>query len=221
MIVWLVLFLLIIGISFLLAFRSMKDYHEIPQKSKLEYSLYLIRKSSSLSATLLQSIRESLAKRGLVISLERLFKGTESALCIFGPKEILTGYSDLLSLLEIEDYSGDFNGEDTTVWEVNSKAIDNPFADFPNFSNGELFAWQVILSGKLVQIRAGMRSSEPARRKEIEGKFSKLPRPFSNSQMIDFYKERSMDRETAKEISHPKLLAQFLLPQLHPEAHSG
>lgn len=205
MIVWFTLFLIVIVISFLLALMSMRDYAEIPRKSSVEYSLFLIR-SPSLNQELLSTFQQKSAEKGLLFSFERLFKGSESALCIFGPKEILGQFNEILDLLELEDYSSDFSNHNTTVWEVNSKAIEDPFADFPKLLSGELFAWQVIMSGKFAQIRAGMRSSEHARRKEFEGKFNKLPRPFSNSQMIDFYKQRSMDRETAKELSLFKLL---------------
>lgn len=208
MIVWLVLFLLVIGISFLLAFRSMKEYHEIPQKSNLEYSLFLIRQPQVLTEHLLQEIVASLSKGGLVVSFERLFKGRESALCVFGPKEVLNSIA-ALNLLELEDYSSDFNTENTTVWEVDFRAVDNPFSDLPQLEDGEQFCWQVLLSGKHIQIRAAVFSKDPKRRKELV--FSKLPRPFSNSQMIEFYKTRSIDKETTKELSHLKLLDLLLL----------
>lgn len=208
MIVWLALFLLVIGISFLLAFRSMKDYHEIPQKSNLEYSLFLIRQPQVLTEHLLQEIVASLSKGGLVVSFERLFKGRESALCVFGPKEVLGSYA-ALNLLELEDYSANFNTENTTVWEVDFKAVDNPFSDLPQLEADEKFCWQVLLSGKHIQIRAAVFSKDPKKRLELV--FSKLPRPFSNSQMIEFYKTRSIDKETTKESNHLKLLDLLLL----------
>lgn len=212
MIVWLILFLLVVGISFLLAFMSMKDYHEIPQKSNLEYALFLIRQPSLINAELLQSIRETLAKKGLVISLERLFKGSESALCIFAPKEILVNYPGL-NLLEIEDYSSDFNNENSIVWEVESGNLNNLFGDLPELSMNELFSCQVIISGKQIQIRAGIFARDLARRQQFI--IGKLPRPFSNDQMIGFLQKRVMDKETAKSLSL-KLLAQFLLLQPRP-----
>ncbi|EKD84968.1 MAG: hypothetical protein ACD_38C00123G0003, partial [uncultured bacterium] len=89
MILWLILFLLIIGISFILAFRSMKDYQEIPKASKVEYGLFLIRRTDSFDAGVLGSIGKFMLDNSLIISLERLFKGNKAALTIFGPKEIL------------------------------------------------------------------------------------------------------------------------------------
>lgn len=208
MIVWLILFLLVIGISFLLAFRSMKDYHEIPHKSDLEYALFLIRSPTNLNPEFLQTFQQKSAKKGLIISFERLFKGSESALCVFGPKEVLRSIAGL-NLLELEDYSSDFNTDNTSVWEVDFKAVDNPFSDLPELGPDEKFCWQVLLSGKHIQIRAAVFSKDPKKRLELV--FSKLPRPFSNSQMIEFYKTRSVDKETTKELSHLKLLDLLLL----------
>ena len=202
MIVWLILFLLVIGISFLLAFRSMKEYHEIPHKSDLEYALFLIRSPTNLNPEFLQTFQQKSAKKGLIISFERLFKGSESALCVFGPKEVLGSYA-ALNLLELEDYSSDFNTENTTVWEVDFKAVDNPFS-VPQLRSDEKFCWQVLLSGKHIQARAAVFSKDPKKRLELV--FSKLPRPFSNSQMIEFYKARSIDKETTKELGSLKLL---------------
>lgn len=207
MIVWLILFLLVIGISFLLSLRSMKDFAEIPQKSKLEYSLYLIRKSSNLSVALLQSIHDDLTKKGLVVSLERLFKGSESALCIFGPQKILSNYLDRLDLMELLDYTANFNTENTTVWEVDFKRIDNPFSNLPQLGPDEKFCWQVLLSGKHVQIRAAVFSNDPKRRKELV--FSKLPRPFSNDVLLELYKQRSMDKVGAGEFNAEAFLRLF------------
>ena len=58
MTLWIILFLLSVGISFVLALRSMRDYQEIPQKSDLDYGLFLIRRLDNFDAKLLDSMRE-------------------------------------------------------------------------------------------------------------------------------------------------------------------
>lgn len=187
----------------------MKDFTEIPQKSKLEYSLFLIRKSSNLTVSLLQSIHDDLIKEGLIVSLERLFKGSESALCIFGPKKILANYSDKLDLMELEDYSTSFHTENTTVWEIDSQKIENPFSGLPQLGPNEQFCWQVLVSGKHIQIRAAILANDPKRRKEFVR--NKLPRPFSNNVMLKLYHQRSMDQESSREFNAEILLNSFRL----------
>lgn len=193
----------------------MKDFAEIPQNSRLEYSLFLIRKSSNLTASALQSIHGDLTKEGLVASLERLFKGSESALCIFGPKKILTNYLDQLDLMELEDYTNSLQATDTTIWEVGVKGDQVDLKNLPKLEIDELFLWQVLFFGKRIQIRAGVSSKKPERRKELisalqnlaEGKLVKLPRPFSNDVMLSSYKQRSMDKESSREFSAEMLLS--------------
>src|SRR3989338_5569825 len=109
MILWLALFILVIAISFILALGSMREYQEIPLKSKEEYGLFLIRNIVNLDAALLESLREHIAKDGLLLSIERLFRGQKAALTIFGPKRILENFKAELSLLELDDYSLNLN----------------------------------------------------------------------------------------------------------------
>ena len=202
MILWLALFLLIVAISFLLSLRSMKDFAEVPQNSKLEYSLFLIRKSPNLTVSLLQSIHDDLASKNLIASIERLFKGSESALCLFGPKEMLENYLSALDLVELEDYTQTLTSSDTTVWEVGGRGV-QPFKNFPSLEVDELFMWQILFLGKHMQIRAGVSSKQSERRRLLakdlqslaEGKLVKLPRPFSNDVMLEAYKQRSIDKE--------------------------
>ncbi|OGE27835.1 hypothetical protein A2867_01925 [Candidatus Daviesbacteria bacterium RIFCSPHIGHO2_01_FULL_40_11] len=220
MILWLILFLLIIGISFILAFRSMKDYQEIPKASKVEYGLFLIRRTDSFDAGVLGSIGKFMLDNSLIISLERLFKGNKAALTIFGPKEILNRFSASLSLLELEDYILDCQTEDLSIWEVGVKENTGPnlddqnniFANLSQMGDEDQFFWQVILGSRKekdnisfqTQIRAVVYSKDPSRKKILTsllqglklGKLAKIPKPFSTEQMMDFFRSRSLSKDS-------------------------
>ncbi len=157
MILWLALFALVVAISFVLALQSMHDYHEFPQYSGSDYGLFLIRNTAGLTTSVLDSIHNRILQNGLIVSLERLFKGTQSALVIFGPKEILTNFSSQLNLLELEDYTH-VDREHVSAWEVGVKAsqfppdqaqkIDSFFDSFPMLSEAEQFWWQLTLQAQ-------------------------------------------------------------------------
>lgn len=212
MIVWLILFLIVIGISFILAYRSMKDYLEVPHQSKAGYGLFLVRQISAFNLGFLESMYEHLLKEGLIVSLERLFKGGKSALTIFGPKNILNNYRNQLDLLELEDYAEGIDSKDYFAWEVGLKEGDSHiqnigslFRDLPPLVGEEQFWCQMTLlpkqgksGGRLFQsqIRAVIFSKEPIRRKELRDAlqtirgFSRVPTPFSNDQILTFYQQR-------------------------------
>lgn len=213
MIVWLILFLMVVGISFILAYRSMKDYLEVPQKSKAGYGLFLVRQTQAFTLGFLESIHEHLLKEGLIVSLERLFKGGKSALTIFGPKNMLEGYLPQLDLLELEDYAEGIDSKDYFAWEVGLKEGDSHiqnigslFGDLPTLRGEEQFWCQMTLLPKQgkssglfqSQIRAVIFCQEPTRKKELKealqtlGGFSRVPRPFSNDQILTFYQQRAM-----------------------------
>lgn len=145
MIIWLVLFVIIIFISFILAYLSMRDYQEVPEK-KLQYSTFLIQNPDNFKAEVLDNLHQ-LIKRGETISLERLFKGDKSALVIFGPKEILQQFSNL-NLLELEDYTA-VKIEDLAAWELTLKnhqeVVSYIFNQMPSLETQEQFWWQIVL----------------------------------------------------------------------------
>ncbi len=229
MILWLALFFIVIAISFVLALQSMKDYQEIPLKSKEDYALFLIRNTENLTAPVLASIREHIVKDGLIISFERLFKGKRMALTIFGPKRILEKFADSLALLELEDYSLNLNTADVHLWEMGSKSKDlkepvspDIFKNLPSLGDEEQFLWQVVLgaSGNKTpefqsQIRAAVYSKDPARRMDLvplfqnmaTGELVKVPKPFSHEQMMSFYRLRSLGKDS----DGPLLLPEKLL----------
>lgn len=220
MIAVIVLFLLIIGISFLLAFQSMRDYQKIPKKVAGEYSLFLVRKPENFNADILNSIQKQIFTDDSIISIERLFKGSQSALTVFGPREALNNYGSDLSLLELEDYTLNLDFNNLTVWEVGlrgsnktNQEFSDIFSNLPVFSEDDQFFWQVILSPKKdkedlmfqTQIRAVLYSTDPVKRKSLgeslqtygESGLVKVPRPYSVEQMMSFYKLRSLSKETS------------------------
>ncbi len=210
MIIWAILFLLIISISFVLAYRSMIDYQEIPQRQEENYGLYLVRASQELTGKVLDSVRSKLSSHMGVVSLERLFKDRKTVLCIFGPKNILEDLSWELQLLELEDYTAKVVSGNMDIWEVgikgNGKAenIDNIFKDLPKLYGKDQFFWQIVMGNKRVQIRAAIFSESIERRKMFANWFGelapevivKVPRPFSTGQMLDFYRLRSLGADS-------------------------
>lgn len=212
MILWLILFLLVVGISLILAYRSMKDYQELPQKSKVEYGLFLIRQLDNFDIKFLDSIRLLAMKQDLIISLERLFKGGQAVIAIFGPKIILDQFIDRLNLLELEDYAESLDCQEMGVWEMGVKDagkfnpvnLNNIFVSLPMLDDGEQFFWQVVLGRNQTQIRAAFLTKDPHRKKILipllqslgAGELVKIPKPFSAEQMVDFYRLRSLSKDS-------------------------
>lgn len=207
MILWLALFLLVVAISFVLAYQSISDFQDIPGQKDEEYSLFLVRLFSGLTAEILNSIHQDIVKEGLIISLERLFKGRKSALVIFGPRQVLLKYAHLLNLLELEDYTN-VDREFVQAWEVDMKNVNRAYFDL-SLSEDEQVWWQLTLKAKkmefISQIRASVFAKDPSRRKDLSEAlknargFAKIPKPFSSSQIFDFYHQRSL---TLKDAQH-------------------
>lgn len=237
MILWLVLFALVIAISFILAFQSMRDYQESPKHSTVEYGLYLVRNTSGLTTYILDLIHDQIVKKGLLFSLERLFKGGKSALVIYGPKSTLSDISDKLSLLELEDYT-EIDKEQVMAWEMGVKKpslteeriqnIDNFFNDFPLLSDTEQFWWQLVLQANnkkerglfTGQIRAVVYCEDLGKRKKLSDTlqnlppkhFMKVPKPFTSGQILEFYQMRVLDKsETNPSLTSDEVLKLSLL----------
>ena len=199
MILWLVLFFLIVTTSFVLALFSMRDFQEIP-RGRGEYGLFLIRKPSELKADVLDLIHTNILDEGLIISLERLFKGKKSTLVIFGPKKVLDSLKQL-DLLELEDYA-EVKEENLSVWEV-SPTIKSFFKDLPMFHEEEEFWWQLVLQAKKdeknmkffqSQIRAVVYSTDPKKRLDLSLGIQNLD--LGRLTNLDFYQQRSFVRNS-------------------------
>lgn len=218
-VLWVALFLLVVGISFVLAYQSMKDYSEIPAQSEEEYGLFLIRQIDKFDIKFLDSIHELILKHGLIVSIERLFKGSQAALTIFGPKKILAQFSETLNLLELEDYTLSIDDKDIVIWEIGAKnlkeinleEVDNVFSNLPKLDTEDQFFWQIVVGGGRseefpfhTQIRAAIYSKDLLRRKALISLFQnlkfdglvKFPRPYSTEQMMSFYQSRALSQDS-------------------------
>lgn len=224
MILWIALFLLIVAISFVLAFQSMRNYQEPARvKPKEESALYLIRNLNNLNGKLLESLRGHISSAGLAVSIERLFKGRKAALTIFGPKRIIEKFKAELDLLELEDYTLGLSGEDLHMWEVGARNpkkhnLSGIFSKFPSLGEEDQFFWQIVLGAKngrepvfASQIRAAVFSKDPVRRKQLAPLFQnlseelvKIPQSFPPLQQLSFYKQRSLGKESFGPVLNPE-----------------
>lgn len=105
--IWIVLFFIIILVSAVLAFRSMKDYEEFPGSENIN-SLFFVANSQNFTENSLKKLHKAFLNSKQFFSLERLNKGQERVLVIFGPREIPEILPEL-KLVEIEDYLADPN----------------------------------------------------------------------------------------------------------------
>lgn len=161
MILWFLLFLLVVAISFVLAYQSMKDYHEVPEKLSNDYGLFLIRNIPALNFSLLNTLHDHLSKKGLLVSIERLFKGNQSAIVVYGPKSVLQDFTSQLNLLELEDYT-QTEVHNSYAWEVgikdknlfHSQHLSLFFKDLPPLEDQEQFWWQLVLQPQKSQVSA-------------------------------------------------------------------
>lgn len=230
MTLWFILFGLVVAASFVLALRSMADFEEIPEDKKDEYGLFLIRHPSALNLSLLDSIHEQILRQDLIVSFERLIKDRETALVIFGPKEVLSHFANVLNLLELEDYTRNLNGQ-ISAWEMGVKkphqemVMENPFADFPPLEKDAQFWWQIVLLAKKdgedryfegqVRVVASGKGASNLQNLKL-GDLIKVPKPFTSEQIWEFYRKRSFFRSKHNlRIKFPLLLPLLQLP-LHP-----
>lgn len=119
--IWIVAFFIIILVSAVLAFRSMKDYEEFPENENLN-SLFFVGNASAFTEQSLDKLYNAFISGKRFFSVERLNKGKERALVIFGPREIAEILPEL-KLVEIEDYLADPNLPDQT--NIDKKASVN------------------------------------------------------------------------------------------------
>ncbi len=223
MIFWIILFAVIVFISFLLALRSMADFEESPTEKKHQYSLYLIRNSQFLNKAILDSVHKLILKDGLLISLERLIKGGESALVVYGPQEILRNF-EVLNLLELEDYTG-IDPATLQAWEIGVRkqekieSIDSFFKSLPRLSGNEQLWWQLVLKAENSpgenkffqgQIRLVTSSVLSEIKNPTANGLTKVPKPFTKEQVIGFYQKRSFIQNKYNPILGSKAVLELL-----------
>lgn len=120
-VIWIALFFIIILISCVLAFRSMRDYEEFPESSGLN-SVFFIGNTANFTVETLNKLHKFLLNDKQFFSLERLYRGKERALVIFGPGDLKVHLPEL-NLVELEDY---IDGEGVSVnqsltWLIEAK----------------------------------------------------------------------------------------------------
>lgn len=224
--------MLVVAISFVLAFMSMRDYRDIPQTSKDEYGLFLIRQTGNLNAETLRSLGYLMLSNGLIVSIERLFKGPQAALTIFGPRRILDKYTERLNLLELEDYTDGLLSSYISIWEEGvrttneqSQNVSNIFESLAKLGAEDQFFWQIILGAKKgdeltfqTQIRAAVYARDVVRKTQLVSMFQNLgfgslvmiPKPFSIDQMMEFFKSRSLSSDTSGPVLDSEGVVQLL-----------
>ncbi len=97
--------------------------------------------------------------------------------------------------------------KDISSWEINLKPVSEKiFQNLPQFNKDEQFWWQLLLRSKdgsyLAQARAVIVSADTTRRKVLTDslKLKKLPKAFSNSQMLDFYQKRVLRQDSSNSL---------------------
>lgn len=130
---WIIAFIFVTIISLVLAYRSMKDYQELPA-ANVEYGLFLIRNKRTLNLEYLKKLHELTLGQKATFSLERLYKGRDQALTLYLPKTLVTNIPEL-ELLELEEYidqetdpvalktsrTNKPNLDSTIVWMISAK----------------------------------------------------------------------------------------------------
>lgn len=160
--IWITLFIIIIATSAYLAYRSMRNYQEIPHPDA-GYSLFLIRNKEQFNQDILNKLHSLAQSSETFFSVERLYKGTQNALLIYGPKFILNTKLPL-DLLELEDYLyGDSGSDDFSdmqkkiskdmsyAFSVEPKnnpkkhlSVKNGFLKLLEINPQQYFFWQVV-----------------------------------------------------------------------------
>lgn len=203
----------------------MADFAENPAGKKQKYGLFLIRNSRALNKSILDSIHELILKENLIISFERLIRGGESALVVFGPQGILQSFSEVLHLLELEDYAK-VDPAAWQVWEMGARkqekinSTGSFFKDLPPLPGNEQLWWQLVLKAENPQgedkffqgqIRVVTSSTMPELKNPTAGDLIKVPKPFTKDQIFDFYKKRTFINNKFNPILESKAVLKLLV----------
>lgn len=208
MIFWILLFILVVVVSFLLAYLSMRNFQEAPTSQNGDYGLFLIRKTLNVTPLLLADFHQQMVKGNFIISFERLFKGHQSTLVMFAPRKLIQNYVSTLDLVELEDYTN-VDSQKVLVHQMGTKQkgqmgnLNNFFEEFPMLNVDEFIWWQLIFHAKQdgtfeILPRAAFFTKDKVRLFELGKSFQnlagflhKLPKPYTLEQMLKFYKNRS------------------------------
>lgn len=126
---WIILVLIVGALSFILAFRSMKNYKEVP-KDKENFSNFLIRDKTHLDDQIIQQLHSFLKGKNTIAAFERLVKGEEDVTLLFGPASLVENFPTL-DLFEVEDY-------------LLTSGVDHPLAKANKVFVNQVSAWEVL-----------------------------------------------------------------------------
>jgi len=183
--IWLIIILAIIVVSFFLALRSMRTYKEVPT-TKVPYGLFLIKNEQLLLENgVMNKIYDFCLESNAIISLERLFNGNEKALVLYAPQNV-GQFVPELSLLEIEDYllkapktpQKKVLIDEAVVWSIKPKneaniTVKPSFLKELHLEQSQNFFWQIIMVASKqkfhfqVNIRAAIVESDVNKKVEL------------------------------------------------------
>lgn len=224
---WIAIFLIAIVISSLLAYRSMKNLQDIPAPG-LPYGLFLIRNKAVFNKETLEKLYVWSLNLKATFSLEKLFRGSQSAFVVFAPLGIVEFLPEL-QLLQLENYLPKVS--DSFVWQISPKlspkklVVGEAFLKKVNLSEQQQFFWQVVCfpqkKGWLqVTIRAMVVDQEQMKRIELAKAIDKhisdstgliKQRGEINSNLYDNFEKRAV---TKKEVEPFLLSVQEVLTSL-------
>lgn len=156
--IWIIFIIIIVIASAILAIRSMKDYDETPDDPS-SYELFLIRDLKDFNEEIISRFHSFLLSLDTFFSIERLYKGKESVIVLYGPKAMKKSFPEL-KLLELEDYLKDpkdnnpapskvISSNDAYSWVVkkpaSKKVSKSDFLKMELLDN-QFFFWQIICS---------------------------------------------------------------------------
>lgn len=227
--IYIILFVLIIIISFFLAIHSMRDFQDLPDKNT-SLGLYLIRRVDNLSIDTLNKLYEvcqNKQKKGipLIFSFEKVLKGEDLALLVFGPKEVLNNFNEL-ELFEVEEYlKMDVKHIQAFELEKKSEDIKNPLDSNSEIFKGlkldtlEYIIFQIVLSTDLskintfqVNIRSVVVSQEANKRVDLSKMLNSNLEKFASLKRVDNVRSSSIVFQALKNRAiTPKIVSKFSL----------
>lgn len=133
---YVIIFLSLISISIYLAWRSMKDFREKPS-AKAPYGIFLLKDPAFINESLVDriyslSLQTPLRYKinPLIISFERLNKGSNPATVIYAPVEFIKQCN--INVVELEDYADKIPLSSVQSWEA---GYEGALKDFPEKIN--------------------------------------------------------------------------------------
>lgn len=179
-----------------------------------EHGVFLVRNLSGFNLEILSLILEDCLRKDLYVSFEKLFKDSEAAFVIFGPKTIISKYQRELNLLELEDYANlDLNF--ASVFEISIQSVKDLRLNLPKLAKDERVWIQLITKGGAelfpYQARAVLYSANRNLAAEFQKNYKnilpKIPKPFSRQQLFEFYKMRSFLKGDTDRIKKEDILS--------------